>query len=312
MTDPAFAPLLVYAIPAFAALLALELTWLATKRKDIGFNGKDAFTSVIMGLGMTVSDILMGALSLGILYFFWQFRFFDLGYSLPIIILAFVVGDFKYYWKHRFFHRMRFWWMSHNVHHSSEHYNISTALRQPWTNHIGLHAVMGIPMVLLGFHPLLVAFVGALNLLYQFWIHTELIDKLPKWFEAVMNTPSHHRVHHGRNPQYLDSNYAGTFIIWDRMFGTFIAEDANDPVDYGLVTPMTTYNPFKVAFIEMAGIIKDAAQPGLTPMQRFKYVFAPPGYSHDGSRMSSEMIKAQAAKQAGETTETNAAIIRAK
>ena len=294
MSDPTFPDILVFAIPAFVILVAAEYFWLRKRRPDLGFGGKDGLTSMAMGLGMTVSDIIMGSVSLGILFFFWQFRFFNLGYSLPVIIIAFVIGDFKYYWKHRFFHRMRWWWMSHNVHHSSEHYNLTTALRQPWTNHIGAHAVMGIPMVLAGFHPLLIAFVGALNLLYQFWIHTELIDKMPKWFEAVMNTPSHHRVHHGRNPQYLDSNYAGTFIIWDRLFGTFVPEDKNDPVDYGLVTPMTTYNPIKVAFIELWSIIKDAAQPGIAPSQRFKYIFAPPGYSHDGSRKTSKQIKTEA------------------
>ncbi len=295
MPDPSFPPILIYAIPAFFALVVLEFVWLRTRRKDIIFNGKDGLTSMVMGLGMTASDILMGAVSLGILYFFRQFRFFDLGYSLPIIIAAFLIGDFKYYWKHRFFHRMRWWWMSHVVHHSSEHYNLTTALRQPWTNHISLHMVIGVPMVLLGFHPLVVVLAGALNLLYQFWIHTELIDKMPKWFEAVMNTPSHHRVHHGRNPQYLDSNYAGVFIIWDKMFGTFVPEDENDPVEYGLVEPLTTYNPIKVAFTELVSVIKDATQPGITIGQRLKYMFAPPGYSHDGSRLTSEMIKAKAA-----------------
>lgn len=294
MTEPEFANLLVVAIPVFVILIAAEWFWLRRRRKDLDFSGKDGVTSMVMGLGMTASDILMGTLSVGILFFFWQFRLFDLGHSLPIIVLAFVVGDFKYYWKHRLFHRMRWWWMSHNVHHSSEHYNLTTAMRQPWTNHIGLHVLIGIPMVMLGFHPLLVGFVGALNLLYQFWIHTELIDKMPKWFEVVMNTPSHHRVHHARNPQYLDSNYAGTFIIWDKMFGTFVPEDAADPVDYGLVTPMTTYNPFKIAFVELASIIKDAKQPGITIMQRLKYIFAPPGYSHDGSRKTSLQIKSDA------------------
>ncbi len=147
-------------------------------------------------------------------------------------------------------------------------------------------------MTLLGFHPLLIAFAGALNLLYQFWIHTEVIDKMPRWFEAVFNTPSHHRVHHGRDPEYLDTNYAGTLIIWDKMFGTFVAETKRP--DYGIVKKMESYNPFKIAFSELVQITKDAFMPGLKLSERFKYVFAPPGYSHDGSRQTSKQIKADA------------------
>lgn len=294
--SPMFPDVLLWAIPAFVIFVALEF-FLIRKRRA-GWHARDGFTSMAMGLGMTASDILMGGITLAIYYVAWQFKLFDLGHSLPIIILAFILGDFIYYWKHRFYHRMRWWWMAHVVHHSSEHYNLTTALRQPWTNHITGHFIMSIPLVFLGFHPLLVGFVGALNLLYQFWIHTELIDKMPKWFEAVMNTPSHHRVHHGRNPQYLDTNYAGTFIIWDKMFGTFVAEDPADPPDYGVVTPVESYNPIRVAFDELISIIKDAAQPGLTARQRLAYIFAPPGYSHDGSRETSEQIKARASLEA--------------
>ncbi|MEE9348013.1 MAG: sterol desaturase family protein [Robiginitomaculum sp.] len=290
MSAPVFPDILIYAIPFFVAALLIEYVFIARRRKDIGYNGRDGLASVAMGLGMTASDLLMGFVSLGLLMFFWQFRFFDLGHGLPVIVAAFIIGDFKYYWKHRFFHTVRYWWMSHNVHHSSEHYNLSTALRQPWTNHIGLHVIMGVPMVLLGFHPLIVAFSGALNLLYQFWIHTEVIDKMPKWFEAVMNTPSHHRVHHGRNLDYLDMNYAGTFIIWDKMFGTFTPEVERP--DYGIVHPLKTYNPITIAFHELVSIVKDAAGSGLTLGQRFKYIFGPPGYSHDGSRQTVTQMRA--------------------
>lgn len=290
MTDPTFPPVLIWAIPAFGLILVAELIYMIYRRKDLmeRHNTQDAVTSVALGFGNVASDILMGALSLGILMWVWQFRFFDLGHSLPIIILAFVIGDFKYYWKHRFFHTMRYWWMSHNVHHSSERYNIATALRQPWTNHIGLHVLIGIPMVLIGFHPLLVGFAGGLNLLYQYWIHTETIDRMPKWFEAIMNTPSHHRVHHGINPKYLDANYAGTFIVWDKMFGTFVEEQ--ETPTYGLVHQMETQNPVKVAFREMINIIKDVTQSGLTLKQRALYLFGPPGYSHDGSRETVKQI----------------------
>jgi len=137
----------------------------------------------------------------------------------------------------------------------------------------------------------LVGFIGAVNLVYQFWIHTQAIKKMPRWFEFIFNTPSHHRVHHGTNPRYLDSNYAGILIIWDRMFGTFVEERDDDPVIYGIITPIASHNPAVVAFKELFNIFKDAAQPGIKVHQRLAYIFAPPGYSHDGSRLTSKGLK---------------------
>ena len=194
---------------------------------------------------------------------------------------------------HRFGHRVRWVWASHVNHHSSQHYNLTTALRQTWTGTFTFMMVVRAPLVLMGFHPALVLFVGGINLVYQFWIHTEAIGKMPRWFEAVMNTPSHHRAHHGRNPRYLDCNYAGVFIIWDKIFGTFVPEQENDRVDYGLVHNIGTFNPLRVAFHEWVGIFRDMAQPGLSLKQRLLYAVAPPGYSHDGSRDTSEEIKAK-------------------
>jgi len=153
--------------------------------------------------------------------------------------------------------------------------------------------VVRAPLILLGFHPAMVLFVGGLNLIYQFWIHTEAIGRMPHWVEAVMNTPSHHRAHHGRNPRYLDCNYAGVFIIWDRLFGTFAPELDEDRVDYGLVQNLGTFNPIRVAFHEWVGIWRDVTRPGLTWRERVMYAVAPPGWSHDGSRQTSEEIKAR-------------------
>ncbi len=135
-------------------------------------------------------------------------------------------------------------------------------------------------------------FCGGLNLIYQFWIHIETIGRLPRWVETVMNTPSHHRVHHGRNPRYLDANYAGVFIIWDRIFGTFVPELDEEKPDYGLVRNLGTFNPLRVAFHEWVGIWRDATQPGLTLKQRLNYCVKPPGWSHDASRDTSETIRA--------------------
>ena len=291
MTDPYFPDLLTWAIPFFIACVALEIVWLKFHPIKDAYTFKDARTSLIMGIGSSISDLLLKALLVGTLFWVWKFRFFDLGSSIWIILLALVATDFVYYWIHYTYHKSRWFWATHVVHHSSEHYNLTTALRQQWTNGISGTVLFKVPLVLLGIHPAIIVFVMAINLLYQFWFHTETIDKMPRWFEAVMNTPSHHRVHHGRNARYLDCNYAGIFIIWDRMFGTFVPELPDEKVEYGIVKPLTTYNPFKVAFAEFVAMGKDVFGKGLTLGQRFKYLFAAPGYSHDGTRQNVEQIK---------------------
>ncbi len=289
---PSFPMVLAYAAPFFVLSVALEW-WLVRKGKLAGaYETKDALTSMLMGFGNLASDITMGVISLSVLMWAWQFRLLDWGVSVPIIVLALIAQDFLYYWKHRAAHRVRWFWTAHVVHHSSEYYNLSTALRQPWNNHFTGFVLLSTPLVILGVHPLLLGFVGALNLLYQYWIHTEAIDRMPAWFEAIFNTPSHHRVHHGTNPQYLDSNYAGILIIWDKMFGSFVPESKDEKVTYGLVQNVETYNPIKIAFSEMWGAVKDVCKPKLSLVQRLKYLFAPPGWSHDGSRQSSASLKA--------------------
>ena len=145
---------------------------------------------------------------------------------------------------------------------------------------------------MLGFHPAVIAFVYGFNLVYQFWIHTEAIGKMWRPFEFIFNTPSHHRVHHATNPRYLDANFAGTLIIWDRMFGTFVEELDEDVPRYGIVRNIGTFNPVRVAFHEWAGMLKDVFSPGLTLRERLLYMAAPPGWSHDGSRRTSEDLKA--------------------
>jgi sterol desaturase/sphingolipid hydroxylase (fatty acid hydroxylase superfamily) len=166
-------------------------------------------------------------------------------YKMPMgvwwawLILLFV-DDFAYYWFHRISHEIRFFWNFHVVHHSSNQYNLSVAVRQSWFSGIA-HWVFYLPIAFLGFPLWAFVTMHGLNLIYQFWIHTKIVRKLPDFFEFVLNTPSHHRVHHGVNDLYLDKNYAGIFIFWDRMFGTFVEE--NEEVRYGIITPLTSYNP---------------------------------------------------------------------
>jgi sterol desaturase/sphingolipid hydroxylase (fatty acid hydroxylase superfamily) len=203
-----------------------------------------------------------------------------------------VLDDLKYYWVHRFGHRVRWFWASHVNHHSSQHYNLSTALRQSWTGFLTLGFVFALPLVLIGFHPVMIAICGGFNLIYQFWIHTEAIGKMPRWFEAVMNTPSHHRVHHATNPRYLDRNYAGVFIVWDRMFGTFEPERPEEErIRYGIVKQLGSFNLLWAVFHEWIGIVQDMRR---APWRhKLGYLLREPGWTHDGSRETSDMIRAR-------------------
>jgi sterol desaturase/sphingolipid hydroxylase (fatty acid hydroxylase superfamily) len=279
------------AAPLYIAALVFEFVCIQLGRARGQFDAKDTATSLTMGVGSVLWGALFALLIQTVLWFAYQWRIATLPVTLGSVALCFVLDDLRYYWSHRFGHESRWFWASHVAHHSSTHYNLSTALRQPWT--ISGLFVLKIPLVLVGFHPGVVAFVFGLNLIYQFWIHTEAIGRLPRGFEAVFNTPSHHRVHHAVNPRYLDANYAGVFILWDRWFGSFVPEQDDDPVRYGLVHPLGSFNPLRVAYHEWFAIARDLLRPGLSPRERFAYAFARPGYSHDGSRRTSLQLKAE-------------------
>ncbi|WP_439545598.1 sterol desaturase family protein [Sandarakinorhabdus sp.] len=244
------------AIPVFVALIIIEL--LAVRFGARGdYDWRDTGTSLAMGLGSTLAGAALGGSLAGLAVWVWQNRLFDVPIAWWSFALCFVLDDLAYYVFHRSAHRVRWFWASHVIHHSSQHYNLSTALRQTWTGVFSLGFIFRMPLFLIGFPPALVFFCAGLNLIYQFWIHTEIVGQMPRWFEAVMNTPSHHRVHHGTNPRYLDRNYAGVFIIWDRMFGTFEAERADDPPRYGIIRNLATFNPLWVAVHEWAGLARD-------------------------------------------------------
>ncbi|MEL4373722.1 sterol desaturase family protein [Brucella cytisi] len=280
------------AIPLYVLGILIELVAIRYWQRKGEFETRDAFTSLLMGAGNVVAGLLLGFVSVTALLWVWQFRFLDLGLHWWVFVVAFVFDDLRYYCYHRIAHRVRWVWAEHVNHHSSQHYNLTTALRQSWTGQMTGMFVLQVPMVLLGFHPAVIAFVYGFNLIYQFWIHTEAIDKLPRPIEFIFNTPSHHRVHHATNPRYLDANYAGTLIIWDRMFGTFVEELPEDMPRYGIVKNVGTFNPVRVAFHEWVGMFKDVFSSGLTLRQRLMYMIAPPGWSHDGSRKTSEDLKA--------------------
>jgi sterol desaturase/sphingolipid hydroxylase (fatty acid hydroxylase superfamily) len=217
-----------------------------------------------------------------------NFRIFTVPFAWWAWILLLFIEDLVYYWFHRISHENRFFWASHVVHHSSQKYNLSTALRQTWSGGF-LAFVFWLPLPLLGFHPVMILAQMSISLIYQYWIHTELIKKMPHWFELIFNTPSHHRVHHATNPQYLDRNHAGIFIFWDKWFGSF--EPEVEKPTYGLVKNISSFNPLYVAFHEWIAMFKDVFTSKISFVNRLKYLIKPPGWKHDGTGILSDDIR---------------------
>lgn len=272
-------------------LLELYVTTRDKLKHIKGYEAKDAFASIAMGLGNVFLGFLSKALVL--LVFFWLYNNYRL-FEIPVVwwsfVLLFFADDISYYWFHRISHECRLFWASHVIHHSSQHYNLSTALRQTWSG--GFYTfIFWLWLPLLGFHPAMILLQMSISLLYQFWIHTEAIDKMPKWFEAIFNTPSHHRVHHGNNPIYLDRNHAGILIIWDKLFGTFQPELETEKVTYGLVKNIKTFNPIKIAFLEWIYMFRDALSGRKSLKNRLLYLIKPPGWKHDGTGKISDDLR---------------------
>lgn len=252
------AEVLYYAIPFFVLLLFVE--WLSFRELGdeggelIGYDLVDTRTSLTMGLGNVAINVVwkfVVVLAYTALYELTPLRLSPSDWW--VWVLLFFADDFAYYWFHRVSHESRVFWASHVVHHSSEHYNLSTALRQTWVPMT--YFPFWLPLALMGFSPWMILLAQSWSLIYQFWIHTERVRRLPRFLESVLNTPSHHRVHHGSNQQYLDKNYGGILIIWDRMFGTY--EPEGERVKYGLTKNIQTHNPVRVAFHEYVALWHD-------------------------------------------------------
>ncbi|EGR2272252.1 sterol desaturase family protein [Vibrio parahaemolyticus] len=230
---------------------------------------------VLAGLHQA-ADILTGLLIAHFYLWMFDWRLFDIEMSVSTFLLLMLLQDFFYYWFHRASHRIRWMWAAHVVHHSSERMNFSTAFRQSLMYPLAGMWLFWLPLVIIGFDPKWVVFVVLLNLGLQFFVHTQLIRSLGP-LEWVFNTPSHHRVHHGINRQYIDKNYAGVLIIWDRMFGTF--EPEIETVRYGISKPVNSFNPIKVTFAEWKDMFHEVRRPNLTWQQRWRCLFAPPSDS---------------------------------
>ena len=293
---PNFPPIIIYAIPFFVFAMLLEF-FVASAKNIKSYTAKDAFSSIAMGLGNVFIGFVSKLFVFAALYYVYEnLRIFTIPITWWSFIILFFLDDFSYYWFHRTSHENRFFWASHVVHHSSKHYNLSTALRQTWTGSF-YSFIFWLWLPLIGFHPGMIIFQMSISLLYQFWIHTELIQKMPKWIELFFNTPSHHRVHHGSNPIYLDKNHAGILIIWDKLFGTFQPELKSEKVQYGLVVNIKTYNPIFIAFNEWGALFKDLNTKNISVMNRIRYLYKPPGWKHDGTGKLSTDLKEEWLKE---------------
>lgn len=265
--------------PIFIACMCLEAWWLRRIHRQT-YTIRETLVNVVLALSHATADGIAWALVLGLFYVLYDHRLFDIPMNAATVIGLLVVQDLLYYGFHRGSHRIRWMWASHVTHHSSERMNLSTALRQSATYPISGMWVFWLPLAWLGFKPEHVVLAVAVSLGFQFFVHTEAIGKLPAWVEVVFNTPSHHRVHHARNPQYIDRNYAGVLIVWDKLFGTFVPEQA--PCDYGITRQIHTSNPLVMVFHEWRDMWRDVFKPG--PLRlRLKHLWAPPEWERPRS-----------------------------
>lgn len=265
----------ILSIPLYFILIGFELLYQLFKKAKI-YRTNDAVTNIGCGIFSQVTGALWGVLSIAMYQFVYEYaRIATLPNEWWSYLLLFVLVDLMYYWFHRSSHEINFLWnTAHVVHHQSEDYNLSVALRQSSFGGV-FSMVFYLPLALLGFNAYAFLTVKGINLIYQFWIHTEAINKMPRWFEYVFNTPSHHRVHHGRNPKYIDRNHAGTFMIWDRMFGTFQAEE--EKPTYGVTKPTNTWNPVWANVLPLVDMTQQVrSTPGF--MNKLKVLFYKPGW----------------------------------
>lgn len=280
----------VYAIPFFILLISIELYVNWKERLNL-YHTKEAVSSIGMGLGSLVIDLVMKSLAFGTYTLLHQYRLFDIGWHWWSWVLILFADDFTFYWHHRLSHEVRVLWAAHVNHHSSQTMNLATALRQSWAEQI-YKFVWWLWLPLFGFEPLMIMMMMSVSLIYQYWPHTELIRKMPRWFEFIFNTPSHHRVHHASNIRYLDQNHGGILIIWDRLFGTFAEERDDEKPVYGITKNINTYNLFKIASHEYVDLWHDVKNaPGL--LNKLKYIFMPPGWSHNGPDQRAKTLRKQ-------------------
>jgi sterol desaturase/sphingolipid hydroxylase (fatty acid hydroxylase superfamily) len=247
-------------------------------------------SNLVVAIGRLATDALTKAIVAAVYVGAYQLRPFDIPMDRwESWVALFFAVELAYYWLHRFSHEIRWMWTQHSVHHSARQITLSVAYRLGWTQFLAGPWLFLVPVCWIGFDPRAVVLMYAASLLYQFWLHTEVVPKLGP-LEWVFNTPSHHRVHHAIEPEYLDRNYGGVLIIWDKLFGTFAPEGDNAPRTYGLVHQIDTLNPVKIAFAEWVALVRDLrAARGWREI--LGLLFGPPGWKADGTGRTTRAIR---------------------
>jgi sterol desaturase/sphingolipid hydroxylase (fatty acid hydroxylase superfamily) len=280
----------VFAIPVFIALIIIEVIINAKKNLNL-YKFKDSTANITMGLGSVVIGLLTKTFAFFVFLWIYQFRLFEIPNTWWMWALLLLADDVTFYWYHRLAHQIRFFWAAHVQHHSSEHMNFSVALRQSWGEPF-IKFLFYIWLPFIGFNPVYILIMQAISLVYQFFPHTKLVGKLGP-IEWVFNTPSHHRVHHATQVQYLDKNHAGILIIWDRIFGTF-QKEIETPT-YGLTVNINSFSPLKIASHEYISLWQDMRR-SKKLSDKMKYLINPPGWSHDGENKTSKELQRQLSK----------------
>lgn len=281
--------LVLVSVPIYAVVIGFELFYSYFKNKGLystkGVLSNIYLTALNMGL-----DILIRGVCLLVLNYFYRFHFMDLSY-IPVLywIVLVISEDFMFYWLHRVDHYCRFFWAVHVTHHNSEEFNLTVGFRSSVFQPL-YRFLYFIPIALMGFKGIDIMFAYSATQIFGILVHTQSIKKLG-FLEYIIVTPSHHRVHHGSNVRYLDKNMGMFLIIWDKLFGTFQAEEDTDPVKYGLTTNIKSYNPITLVFHEWKSIFTDLVKMKVPLKAKWMYVFGPPGWSHDGSRKTSRQLR---------------------
>ncbi|MGZ5202836.1 MAG: sterol desaturase family protein [Telluria sp.] len=279
--DPDWKQALLMAMsPIFLLAFVIEYTLLKRRGRVAQFQWKEIMANLALGASYQLMEALAWLVVTGSVFaWVYQYRLFDIPVNGWTALPIFVLVELCYYWFHRSSHRVRWWWAAHVPHHSGETMNFTTAMRQSVLNAFVGIFIFYLPPVLLGVPPAVVMFMLAVDLVYQYFVHTESVGKLPAWYEFIFNTPSSHRVHHGRNRQYIDKNYGGVLIIFDRLFGTF--EPEVETVDYGIPRQIRSYNFIVLNLHEFVDMLRDVMAPGPW-RQRVRHLWMPPDWQRDG------------------------------
>jgi len=281
--------LYLFMLPVFLVAIALEAVYYRVAlAKPYGW--KVTGSNLAVALGRLATDAVTKAVIAAVYVGAYQLRPFDIPMDRwESWVALFFAVELAYYWLHRFSHEVRWMWTQHSVHHSARQITLSVAYRLGWTQFLAGPWLFLVPVCWIGFDPRAVVLMYAANLLYQFWLHTEVVPKLGP-LERLFNTPSHHRVHHAVEPEYLDRNYGGVLIVWDKLFGTFAPEREHAPRTYGLVRQIDTLNPVKIAFAEWVALIKDL-RAARSLREALGLVFGPPGWRADGKGQTTRAIR---------------------